>query len=793
MSKTEYASLNGPYQKKRDGVKSTSRRISMYVNLAVLVTILRFLGYSQQLKSNGEPSAVLDEAHFWKTSANIYNKEWSLEVGSPPLAHMANAAIGYLNTPNNPKNDKNTDDNNDFEPVKKEETTWSVKAVQAMRLTSLVCGIGTVLVVYSTLEALMSDKSMVPLMAACLLACDNATNVISRWTLLEGPHGILTALALRSLILASSGYYNWEYWMAGLWTGLAFGTRWSALPLLCLAVWLRLAWTSWTTEPSLKKVFKHVTLKFFQLAVIPLVVYLAIWVVFLEVMRGSKVDSIEGRLLSPGLLLRLQDKQPESYLKDVLIGSHVTIRQYKSLGERPFLHSHAAAWPTGSHQQQITGYPFASDPNNTWIIRAVKPGTKVQGHEDDPQAEPGDFVTFGQPIRLQHAVTGRFLHSHAVDPVLSDKEHQWEISAYGDGSDTYSDANDLWHVAAVNARGQVVPELKGKPIETLSCNSGLYLRLVHVPLGCYFNCVNKRLPQWAFGQAEITCGRDTAAHNGVWYIESNRFPPDEELGEDDYQPEELVAYKKSSLLNAIGELHRLIFQRSPPQEHPHPAASAPWMWPLGWHPFLMHVSANNKGVGARLVYLPNPVTWFLGLGACLFLIFSRALAKIRPPPPSNPSSQSANAKEQKRWQADDTTDMRLTAFLGWALEILGRLVFARFDPNHVTFLFQYQPALLASILLLGLSLNRAIIFKGDTLWGNAIILGIIAACLGVFAYQSQWTFDSNAEWGATKQAICKKVVQWWMWPWGKDLVKEVLWSEILGCPLGKDSKATTAY
>lgn len=193
----------------------------------------------------------------------------------------------------------------------------------------------------------------------------------------------------------------------------------------------------------------------------------------------------------------------------------MSLRQSKSEGG--YLHSHQNLYPEGSKQQQVTVYHHRDD-NNAFIIR--RPFAT-----DDKAKEPVDEwqelvrLKHGDLVRLEHAMTGRFLHSHPLPAPIADKEHNWEVSGYGHHPSNFSDMNDNWRVEIVDGNGDAAGKA-GDPIHAIT---GL-LRLVHMNMGCVLNCANRPLPEWGFKQGEVTCGRETLKANSIWFIETNSHP-----------------------------------------------------------------------------------------------------------------------------------------------------------------------------------------------------------------------------------------------------------------------------
>jgi dolichyl-phosphate-mannose-protein mannosyltransferase len=202
---------------------------------------------------------------------------------------------------------------------------------------------------------------------------------------------------------------------------------------------------------------------------------------------------------------------------DVYYGSQVTLRQLRSEGG--YLHSHPHLYPEGSKQQQVTTYHHRDD-NNNFIIRlpfVVNETYKTDALNKDETESPNLVpITHGDLVRLEHVVTSRFLHSHPVQAPVADKDHNHEVSGYGQHSGKFSDLNDNWRVEIVDDKGEPIG-IKGQPVHAVTGK----IRLVHANLGCVLNCANRPLPEWGFKQSEVTCGRETLKTNAIWFIETN--------------------------------------------------------------------------------------------------------------------------------------------------------------------------------------------------------------------------------------------------------------------------------
>lgn len=166
----------------------------------------------------------------------------------------------------------------------------------------------------------------------------------------------------------------------------------------------------------------------------------------------------------------------ETDMPAVLIyGSKVSLR-HASTGAH--LHSHPHNYPSGSQQQQVTGYD-GHDDNDNWLVQGPF------GQDTDE----GKAVGNGQVVRLSHASTKRWLHSHPEQAMVSTGQH--EVTCFGDAGS--SNNEDDWRV-----------EYEGDKI-----------RLIHVATNHALHSHERNYPGECFNQQEITCysGRDG---NDLW-------------------------------------------------------------------------------------------------------------------------------------------------------------------------------------------------------------------------------------------------------------------------------------
>jgi dolichyl-phosphate-mannose-protein mannosyltransferase len=225
-------------------------------------------------------------------------------------------------------------------------------------------------------------------------------------------------------------------------------------------------------------------------------------------------------------------------------------------------------YPEGSKQQQVTTYHHRDD-NNVFIVRrAFDQGvTYVKKQEDERDAL--NILKNGDRIRLEHAATGRFIHSHNVPAPLSDKDHHYEISGYGHNPQNFSDTNDNWRIEIVDSYGNPVAKRDKEPIKAIKMN----IRLVHANINCALSAHNKPLPDWGFKQGEVACGRETLKTDSIWTIETNYHP----LEKADAPR---VQFPKASFWSRFVELNIKMWVTNKHLAGEHPFGSRPSSWPI---------------------------------------------------------------------------------------------------------------------------------------------------------------------------------------------------------------------
>lgn len=630
-----------------DGAKpKTDRQLLVGINVVALVVRLFNLNYPS--------SVVFDEVHFGGFASKYIKGAFFMDV-HPPLAKMLFALVSWL---------AGFDGNFDFKDIGKDYLEPGVPYV-AMRLMPALLGVGLVSTTFLTLRA-SGCSQVIAVMASLLVTFENGLLTNARLILLDSP--LITATALTALAFQKftvvdedhTQHFSSRWWTYLGLTGLFLGATVSIK-------WVGLFTIGWIGIITMYQLFNHLgNLKigvprlaqlFFAralcLIVLPVLFYMAMFAIHFQCL----VNPGDGDgFMSSEFQSTLNGKAKDPTLAPVSFGDTVTIKHLNTQGG--YLHSHAATYPGGSKQQQITLYPH-QDANNDWML---------YNETDlfDPVHQAPVHIQNGQVVKLWHPTTQKRLHSHDVRPIVTEVDWQNEISAYGfEGFD--GDANDLFRI-------EIQPEWTTDEAarHNLTAITSRF-RLVHVMTGCAVFSHKVKLPSWGFEQQEVTCAKQGTIPNSIWYIESNAHP----LSPPDAPR---VTYKKPGFFGKFWELNKVMWTTNAGLVESHNWDSRPPSWPT------LKRGINFWGKDQRHVYLiGNFHVWALATGAIAAYIGLKALSVLR----------------WQRAYADYKTnpllwryDLRVgTYVLGWAFHYLPFYLMER-----QLFIHHYFPALYFSIL-----------------------------------------------------------------------------------------------
>lgn len=380
-----------------------------------------------------------------------------------------------------------------------------------------------------------------------------------------------------------------------------------------------------TSVPPFKKQYRlswpkyllHWLARIACLIVIPFVIYVAAFKVhFMVLNKSGPGDGSISTLLQASL----EGNKVYNGPRDVAFGSMVTVR---SQGLSPnLLHSHLLRYPEGSGQQQVTTYGF-KDSNNEFLIEfgleAMEKENRyatLEYDEDHPEYVL-DFKTLvkdGDTIRLQHKLTGSFIHSHPIAAHVL--KNLYEATCYGGLH--ISDAKDDWVIEIQTQEKSPSSEFQNEDPQVVHPVSTNF-RLRHKVLGCYLATTGYAYPAWGFQQGEVVCKHSFLTHDkSTWWNIEDHVNDALEKPNITYVPPKPKFWKEFILLNygMMASNNALI----PDPDHFDKLASLWWEWPIlksglrmgSWgnrdhryllmgHPFVMFFSTASIPLAALTI------------------------------------------------------------------------------------------------------------------------------------------------------------------------------------------------
>ncbi|PWN19306.1 PMT-domain-containing protein [Microstroma glucosiphilum] len=735
---------------------SIASQIVPLAGLTILALVVR-------LWKIGQPSSVVfDEVHFGGFASKYINRKFFMDV-HPPLAKLLIAGTAHL---------FNFDGKFDFKDIASEFLIGDHQPVPyvAMRLLPAFLGVALIPLCYLTLRAL-SMRGTTALVGSVLLLFDNAMATQSRLILLDSFLVFFTASTVFCWIefcnteRRRAFTINWWAWLAstGFFLGCVVSTKWVGLFTIA-SIGVATVTQLWNhlgnIHLPMSVLWKHFIARGACLLGIPLVVYLATFAVHLGVLNHSgdgdafMSSAFQHTLIGHGM--------PDTFA-DVALGSTITLRHLNTQGG--LLHSHSHNYPAGSLQQQITLYPHI-DENNEWLVLAAPgpddPPTPVDEkgvplttdgpHEVEKyKSKKVQALLDGMEIRLVHRKTDKRLHSHEPHrPPVTESDFQNEVTAYGFPGFA-GDANDNWKVEIEYATGgDSEASNRVRSLRTI-------FRLRHTLTGCYLFSHKIALPDWGFGQQEVTCNKSPTMPNSLWYVETSTHPrlsmhgnkslaTDEEGEIDNYaaNPAQTINYIRPTFMHRFWELQKVMWETNAGLTERHSYDSRPSTWPT------MKRGINFWSKDHRQVYLlGNPIVWWGSTVAVLVYVGTRALLMLR-------------AKRGAQDFLDSTIVFydRTASFLfiSYSLHF-----FPFFLMSRQLFIHHYLPALYFAVLLLALlfDLLTAGLRPRFRLAAATALIVVVVWAYAQFApltYAGEWTSKGceGARWLKTWDFNCRE-------------------------------------
>eukprot|EP00842_Homolaphlyctis_polyrhiza_P005390 jgi/Hompol1/5852/HPOL_001023-RA len=744
------------------------RRGPQNVNMAVVLVLALLAACVRFYNIAHPPEIVFDETHFGGFASRYINSEFFMDVHPPHLADLIHAfvfesrlaGLGFMLLPDQlgklliAASGVLTGYNGSFsfKNIGLSYVEGEVHNVPYVAMRSLPAFMGSMLspIAYTTMRNL-GFSTPTSILTGVLVMLENSFACQFRLILLDSSLVFFTALTAMLWTEFRRAYdrpFTPLWWRTLVFTGISLGltlsVKWVGLFTVALigVATLQDLWQLVTDGSIPIPVFgRHFGARAIALIMIPLSVY-AFWfqvhfAILTKQSSGSGFMSPEfqstlvGAHVSDtyaGMILHLVYCSAfDFHSKDgyIAYGSKIAIRHELTHGG--YLHSHPHDYPGGSKQQQITCYPFRD--SNSWFT-VKKPIGYANGTEIDPPIEGFERLKHGDTIRLDHVATNKRLHSHNVRPITKDEKDFNEVSGYGDVG-VVGDTNDHWVVEILGKNDRTLP------IVAITTR----VRFRHQNTGCYLMSRSHKLPEWGFGQQEVTCSAVGRKKLTVWRIEFNEHP--------NMPPgSRMVNYQKPGFLSKLFELHQVMWNLNNGLTGSHPYDSHPGMssacpvtvdlctnaWPLLRRGISFWTS---KTEGTFIYLLGNPAIWWSSFGAIVAFGAYGSIAAIA-------------AKRQFAFVnlgiASRDAELLFVAvvvigflkeavsaawffFMGWFLHY-----FPFFLMGRQLFLHHYLPALYFAILLLG------VMFEVVTLKLRRYGQVVAALLCGLFALWIFWKF-----------------------------------------------------
>ncbi|SPO31697.1 related to dolichyl-phosphate-mannose-protein mannosyltransferase [Ustilago trichophora] len=661
-----------------------------YRVIAALIVVALFV----RMHKLGQPSSVVfDEVHFGGFASKYIHGRFFMDV-HPPLAKLFITFAAWLGGFNG---------DFDFKDIGREYLHGNDTPVPYLMMRGLnaLLGVATVPLAYLTLRGL-SLRASTATLGAIFVLFDNALTTQSRLILLDSILVFFTALTVYFWVSFCNqekrAPFSPRWWALLSLTGLSLGavasSKWVGLFTIAtigVSVVAQLWEHLGDVRQPVRIVARHFCARAVCLIGLPVLVYLLTFAIHLGLLwRSGEGDPF----MSSSFQHTLHGHYMSDTYADVALGSTVTIKHLNTQGG--YLHSHTAVYPAGSQQQQITLYPH-SDENNDWIIVKAPgpedPAPKLddKGHPLRPQdeitrfhQEPIRYLTHGMEIRLIHRTTDKRLHSHDTNrPPVTESDYQNEVTAYG-FQGFGGDANDNFHLEIV--AGDKSDRASSTRVRSLRT----HFRLRHTLTGCYLFSHKITLPDWGFGQQEVTCNKNPTMPNSLWYVETNTHPLLSSPSALDSKPRsiDMVNYRRPSFLDRFWELQKVMWETNAGLTERHAYDSRPQTWPM------LKRGINFWTKDHRQIYLiGNPIVWWGAFVSILAYLSARSMLMLR-------AQRGYGDLKDSRVRFYDQTCGFLA--LGWGLHYL-----PFFLMNRQLFLHHYLPALYFSILILAVVFDFA--------------------------------------------------------------------------------------
>ncbi|KAI9342069.1 Dolichyl-phosphate-mannose-protein mannosyltransferase-domain-containing protein, partial [Zopfochytrium polystomum] len=623
-----------------------------------VVAGLTLLSLIVRLYRISHPSEVVfDEVHFGGFAGKYIKGAFFMDV-HPPLGKLLIAASGVL---------AGYDGNFSFKEIGLDYLEAKVPYI-TMRLFPGILGVLLVPMAYITMRNVgLSNASAV--LTALAVLFENALATQSRLILLDSFLVFFTGLTVMmwtDFLSNQEMPFTFTWWyplaMTGVSLGLAASVKWVGLFVIAL-VGMSTLHNLWVILGDLRvspiMFMKHFLARAICLILIPITIYVFLFEIHFLSLPNTGTGT---GFMSAEFQASLKGNEIAATYENVAFGSTIYLRHVATNGG--YLHSHAHNYETGSKQQQITCYPFRDD-NSAFLVKPMI--EYINGTTTEKKVEGMQYLKDGDIIRLEHIPTKKHLHSHDHRPPVTENEHHNEASGYGQEG-YLGDTNDHWRVEVTNKVSST------GPVKAITSK----IRLIHTNTGCQLFSHNTKLPEWAYGQQEVTCAKNGKRSHTLWIVEYNVHPQFSES-------ERKVTYRRPSFFSKFMESHKVMWNINQGLTSSHPYDSRPEAWPLLRRGISFWTAKNNAP--GQIYLLGNPLVWYGSfISVFTFIVFYGATVLLR----------KRRLELITNIYLNQIVNAAVLFSMGWALHY-----FPFFLLRRQLFLHHYLPALYFAILLMG--------------------------------------------------------------------------------------------
>ncbi|KAI5953661.1 PMT4 [Candida jiufengensis] len=564
--------------------------LKYYIVLSFITALAFYLRFT---KLGTPDQVVFDEVHFGKFASYYLERTYFFDL-HPPFAKLLIAFVGWL---------IGYTGKFKFDAIGDSYIENNVPYI-AYRSLSAIQGTAIVPIMFMTMKTL---GFQVPacLLASVIVCFDNAQVVDSRLILLDATLILSVALTMFSYCKFSTFRkqpftQNWWTWLlaTGVSLSCVISTKYVGVFTfftIGLAVvhelWILLDYQKGLT---LQDFSKHFLARLWALIVVPFIIYLFwFYLHFAILIKSGPGDAFMSSEFQETLLespLAQNSKQVQYY-------DQITI-QHKDTGS--FLHSHDHVYPLryedgriSSNQQQVTCVDVDNaeqDPNNQWEIVPIKA-------EDD--GKRGKEVNTNDIVRFKHVGTGGYLLTHDVASPLKPTNEEFTVVFDEKIESRYNET--LFRLRLSVPGSSPKKQNQKKKVKTLATD----LKILHMDtVVAMWTHDDELLPEWAFGQQEVSGNKKIQDKDNVWTF--NKITNlDKSDPRSKYIPKEI---KTMPFLKKWWQLQGLMFHHNNQLSSSHPFASQPDSWPLA----LSGVSFyNNNDTKKQIFFVGNVVGFWL--------------------------------------------------------------------------------------------------------------------------------------------------------------------------------------